>query len=148
MKKALGWRFSVVLLAAALVMTATLLSEAAEGPRQADNSIYEFWTKFRAAVIKGDKVGVAGLTRFPVELPYGMGILKNRAQLMSRYRTVFNGEANAAKCFGTAKPQIDPANPKLFTVGCKNAAGDEVVIYSFARTANGWKFAGLDNINE
>jgi hypothetical protein len=99
-------------------------------------------------VIRGDKAAVATFTRFPVEMPYGMASIKNRAQLITRYRKVFKGETDAAKCFSTAKPENDSANPKLFTVACKNAAGHEVIIYTFARTANGWKFVGLDNINE
>ena len=115
---------------------------------QSDASIQDFWGKFSAAVIKGDKVAVAGHTRFPISMPYGMGAVKNRTQLNKRYRTVFNGEANAAKCFATAKPEKDPANSKSFSVACPNAAGDEVVIYSFTRTATGWKFVGLDNLNE
>jgi len=115
---------------------------------QSDTSIQDFWGKFSAAVIKGDKVAVAGHTRFPISMPYGMGAVKNRTQLNKRYRAVFNGEANAAKCFATAKPEKDPANSKSFSVACPNAAGDEVVIYSFTRTATGWKFTGLDNLNE
>lgn len=115
---------------------------------QTDNSIQEFWQKFSAAVIKDDKVAVAGHTRFPVSMPYGMAAVRNRAQLTKRYRTVFNGEANAVKCFATAKPETDAANPKSFSVACPNAAGHEVVIYSFTKTAAGWKFTGLDNLNE
>lgn len=115
---------------------------------QADNSIQEFWQKFSAAVIKGDKVAVAGHTRFPVAMPYGMATVRNKAQLTKRYQTIFNGEANAVKCFATAKPETDPARAKAFSVACPNAAGDEVVIYSFTRTATGWKFTGLDNLNE
>lgn len=115
---------------------------------QTDNSIREFWQKFSAAVIKGDKATVAGHTRFPVSMPYGMAAVRNRAQLTKRYRTVFNGEANAVKCFATAKPESDPANPKSFSVACPNAAGHEVVIYSFTKGTAGWKFTGLDNLNE
>ena len=120
----------------------------AVGIQQTDSSIGSFWSRFRSAVMRADKAAVADLTRFPVEMPYGMARVRNRTQLISRYRTVFNGESDASKCFKTAQPQTDPANAKLFTVGCKNAAGDEVVIYSFAKTATGWKFSGLDNLNE
>ena len=129
-------------------LTVMIFLASAVGGQQSDNSIDSFWTKFRAAVMRADKAGVAGLTRFPVEMPYGMAKVKNRTQLISRYRTVFNGESDASKCFKTAQPQSDPAHAKIFTVGCKNAAGDEVVIYSFAKTATGWKFSGLDNLNE
>jgi len=115
---------------------------------QGNASIDVFWEKFRAAVIKGDKTVVASLSRFPIGMPYGVPDIKNNAQLIRRYREVFNGEANAARCFREARPEIDPDKPAEFTVACKNAAGDEVVIYSFGRTPNGWKFTGLDNLNE
>jgi hypothetical protein len=81
-------------------------------------------------------------------MPYGLPTVRTRAQLIKRYRDVFSHETDAAKCFSTAHPEIDQARPKIFTVACKNAAGDEVIIYSFARRRNGWRFTGMDNINE
>ena len=107
-----------------------------------------FWEKFSAAVIRGDTQAVAGLATFPVDMPYGVRSIRNRTQLIKRYREVFHGETNAAKCFADAKPQKEPERPKEFTVGCKNAAGHEVIIYRFVLTKAGWKFKGLDNINE
>ena len=107
-----------------------------------------FWEEFRAAVIKKDKAKVANLSQFPISMPYGMRTVRSRAQLITRYREVFNHEGDAAVCFADAKPQTDPARPKEFTVGCKNGAGDEVVIYSFVLTKLGWRFKGLDNLNE
>lgn len=115
---------------------------------QAGKSREAFWERFRTSVIKKDKTTVASLSQFPISMPYGMGTVRNKAQLMRRYRDVFNHEGDAAVCFAAAKPQIDPARPKEFSVGCKNAAGDEVVIYSFVLTKVGWRFNGLDNINE
>jgi hypothetical protein len=119
-----------------------------ERPVQSDDSISSFWEKFKAAVIKGDKTTVAGLSQFPISMPYGMPSVKTKAQLIKRYRDVFNRESNAAKCFATARPETDPSRPKEFTVACKNAAGDEVVIYSFKHSGKSWAFAGLDNLNE
>jgi hypothetical protein len=81
-------------------------------------------------------------------MPYGMATIKSKAQFMRRYRDVFDHETSAAKCFSLARTEIDGARPKEFIVACKNAAGEEVIIYSFARKKNGWKFTGLDNINE
>ena len=107
-----------------------------------------FWEKFKAAVIKKDKATIAALSQFPISMPYGMRTVRSRAQLIQRYRDVFNHEGDAAVCFADAKPQTDPAQPKQFTVGCKNGAGDEVVIYSFVLTKTGWRFNGLDNLNE
>jgi hypothetical protein len=88
------------------------------------------------------------MSQFPIGMPYGVPTVKNSAQLIKRYRQLFNGEANAAKCFSDAHPVIDSDNRNRFTVGCKNSAGDEVIIYSFVRTKAGWKFKSLDNINE
>ncbi len=148
MRKALTWSLSLTLLGTIVLMMVTKLSYASGNSPQTNSSVEEFWNKFRGAVIRGDRAAVATFTRFPVEMPYGMASIKNRAQLIARYRKVFTGETDAAKCFSTAKPETDAANPRLFTVACKNAAGHEVIIYSFARAANGWKFVGLDNINE
>ncbi len=147
MKKIINWCLLVTLIGMGVANGERSKSMAARLP-QTDNSIQEFWRKFSAAVIKGDKVAVSAQTRFPVSMPYGMAAVRNKAQLTKRYHTVFNGEANAVKCFATAKPETEAANPKSFKVACPNAAGHEVVIYSFTRAATGWKFIGLDNLNE
>ncbi|HKR60347.1 MAG TPA: hypothetical protein VJS64_11490 [Pyrinomonadaceae bacterium] len=117
---------------------------------QEDPSIRTFWDKFRAAVINKDKHLVADLSRYPITMPYGLRTVRTRAQLVKRYREVFNHDSDAAICFAEAKPVVDAARPNEFTVGCKNGdgAGDEVVIYSFIRTKAGWRFGGLDNLNE
>ena len=115
---------------------------------QSDPSVETFWTKFKAGAIKGDKTSIAALSQFPIGMPYGVPTVKNSAQLIKRYRQLFNGEANAVKCFLDAHPVTDPDNRNRFTVGCKNSAGDEAIVYSFARTKAGWKFKSLDNINE
>jgi len=136
---------SLVLL---LAVVAIALVKAPVQSAQGDNSLEAFWTKFRTAVIKGDKDAVAQLSQFPIGMPYGIPAVKTRAQLTKRFRQVFSGETNAAKCFGESRPVIESGNRKRFTVGCKNAAGDEVIIYGFVLTRTGWKFKSLDNINE
>lgn len=119
------------------------------GVSQSEAAIEEFWAKFRDAVSKGNKTAVASLSKFPISMPYGMPAVKNKTQLIRRYRDVFNHDgSSASECFTTAKPVMDPARRNEFTVGCKNTAGDEVIIYAFRRTAAGWRFARLDNINE
>lgn len=116
---------------------------------QDEAAIEEFWGKFRDAVSKGNKTAVASLSKFPISMPYGMPAVKNKTQLIRRYRDLFNHDgSSASECFTTAKPVSDPARPNEFTVGCKNLAGDEVIIYTFLRTPAGWKLAHLDNINE
>lgn len=114
----------------------------------ADASRDRFWEKFRDAVIRKDRATVAELSRYPVSMPYGLREVRTRAQLIKRYRDVFNHEGDAAICFRDAKPQTDRARPNEFSIGCKNQAGDEVVIYLFVRTSKGWRFNALDNLNE
>lgn len=121
---------------------------ASAAAQQSDPSVEQFWAKFKAAVLKTDKSSVASMSRFPVEMPYGVPKIRNRTQLARRWRDIFNVQANAVKCFEDAKPVVDPAAPNRFTVGCKDEAGNEVVVYGFSRTRSGWKLTFLDNINE
>jgi len=123
------------------------LSTSAQAQR--DQSIETFWATFKAAVIKGDRTAVAQMSQFPIEMTYGMPSIRTAAQLNKRYRQVFNGETDAARCFAEAKPEVDPQNSKRFSVACRiQNTGDFVIIYSFSRTKAGWKFNSLDNINE
>ncbi len=107
-----------------------------------------FWQTFKAAVSKRDVTTIARLSKFPLEMSYGIAPVRNKAQLTRRYRQVFNEQTDAAACFSKAQPEMDPANPKTFSVACPDAAGNEVVIYHFELTKTGWKFTGLDNLNE
>ena len=107
-----------------------------------------FWQTFKTAVSKRDVETIARLSRFPLEMSYGIPTVKTKAQLSRRYRQVFNEQTDAAACFSKAKIEKDSENPKHFSVACPDAAGNEVVIYHFEQTRTGWKFAGLDNLNE
>ncbi len=107
-----------------------------------------FWQKFKTAVIKGDKETIAALSRFPIGMSYGKRSIKTKPELIRRYREVFSEQSNAVKCFARKEPEKDESNPKQFSVACPDAAGNEVVVYKFALTKTGWKFVGLDNLNE
>jgi hypothetical protein len=107
-----------------------------------------FWEQFKTAVTKRDVQTVARLSQFPIGMSYGIPSIKTKVQLTKRYRQLFNEQTDAAACFSKAKPEVDPANAKAFTVACPDAAGNEVVIYHFRQTKTGWKFTGLDNLNE
>jgi hypothetical protein len=107
-----------------------------------------FWQSFKTAVGKADVEAIARLSKFPLEMSYGIPAIKTKAQLTRRYKQVFKEQTDAAACFAKAKPEIDAGNPKRFTVACPDAAGNEVVIYHFEQTRLGWKFTGLDNLNE
>ena len=115
---------------------------------QTDPSIQSFWTKFKSAVTKSDKQAIAALSQFPIEMPYGFPKIKTKAQLLKRYRELFNVQADAVKCFASATPKVNEEDKNQFTVGCKDRAGNEVVVYGFAKTRGSWKLIFLDNINE
>jgi len=107
-----------------------------------------FWESFKTAVSKRDVETIARLSKFPIEMSYGIPSIKTKAQLAKRYRQLFNEQTDAAACFSKAKPEMDAENPKHFSVACPDAGGNEVVIYHFEKTRTGWKLTGLDNINE
>ena len=131
-----------------LILVGAVFAQVPRKVDQHDGSAQVFWEKFSAAVVKGDKATVANLLEFPIGMPYGMPSVKNKAQLVQRFRKIFFSETNAAKCFSKARPEIDPSKPKAFEIICKNAAGDDVIIYSFVLTRNGWRLRAFDNINE
>ena len=112
------------------------------------DSTETFWQTFKTAVSKRDVETIARLSKFPIEMSYGIPTIKTKAQLIKRYRQLFNEQTDAAACFSKAKPEIDADNPKRFSVACPDAAGNEVVIYHFQQTRAGWRFIGLDNLNE
>ena len=137
----------MLLVFAFALLTACALPASAVGS-QGDASIKTFWATFKAAVIKGDQTSVATMSQFPIAMPYGFPAVRTKAQLLKRYRDVFSVQANAAKCFREAMPESDANNKNRFTVACKDAAGNEVVIYGFIRIRGAWKLKSLDNINE
>ena len=128
-----------------LLLTGVTLTSSAG---QAANSFETFWQAFKIAVSKHDVEGVARLSKFPISMSYGIASIRTKAQLSKRYRQLFNEQTDAAVCFSKAKPEVNAENPKQFTVACPDAAGNEVIIYHFEQTKTGWKFSGLDNLNE
>jgi hypothetical protein len=110
-----------------------------------------FWEKFRSAVIAGDKAGVAAMTKFPLSMSYGVKAVKNKEDFFRRFNEIFKGEANAVQCFANAKPEKESDRRYLIYCPFKETPNDlenAPIRFSFERTKSGWKFAGLDNINE
>ena len=66
----------------------------------AESDFSTFWKEFKSAVIAGDKAKVAGMTKFPLSMPYMVKAVKNKEDFLRRYDEIFKGEANAAQCFG------------------------------------------------
>ena len=88
------------------------------------------------------------MAQFPIGMPYGFRTIKTKAELLKRYRELFNLQADAAKCFAEARPEVQEKAKNQFTVGCKDAAGNETVEYRFVKTRGIWKLKSLDNLNE
>ena len=117
----------------------------------AESDFSAFWNKFKSAVMAVDKTTVAEMTKFPLSMPYGVKVVKNKGDFLRRYNEIFKGEANAAQCFVRGKPLKESA--QRYEVYCpfKETPDDwenAPIRFIFELTKSGWKFAGLDNINE
>jgi len=117
----------------------------------AESDFSAFWQKFKSAVIAGDKASIAEMTKFPLSMPYEVKAVKNKEEFLRRYNEIFKGEASAAQCFPSAKPHQQSA--RQYDVYCpfKETPNDwenAPIRFIFEQTKSGWKFSGLDNINE
>jgi len=117
----------------------------------AETDLPAFWNKFKSAIIAGDKAAVAEMAKFPVSMPYLVKAVKNKEDFFRRYNEIFKGEANAAQCFASAKPEKQSAGRCDVYCPFKETPNDKEnapIRFIFELTKGGWKFAGLDNINE
>ncbi len=110
-----------------------------------------FWKEFKSAVSAGDKLKVAGITKFPLSMPYSVKAVKNKEDFLRRYNEIFKGEANAAQCFASAKPHKE--STQRYEVYCpfKDTPNDwenAPIRFIFESSKSAWKFTGLDNVNE
>ena len=117
----------------------------------AQSEFSAFWKRFRSGVITGEKATVAEMTKFPLSMPYLVKAVKNEDDFFRRYNEIFKGEANAAQCFARAEPQR--ASAQRYEVYCPfkdtpNDLENAPIRFIFERSKSGWKFAGLDNVNE
>ncbi len=117
----------------------------------AESDFSAFWKTFKSAVIAGDKATVAEMTKFPLSMPYGVKAVKNKEDFLRRYTEIFKGEANAAQCFKSAEPHKE--SDRQYEIYCpfKETPDDREnapIRFIFESTKSGWKFAGLDNVNE
>src|SRR5437762_13110872 len=117
----------------------------------AESDFSAFWQKFKSAVIAGDKATIAEMTKFPLPMPYEVKAVKNKEEFLRRYNEIFKGEANAAQCFVSAEPHKQTDREYGIYCPFKETPDDKEnapVRFIFELTKSGWKFAGLDNVNE
>jgi hypothetical protein len=117
----------------------------------AESDFSTFWQKFKSAVIAGDKAMVAEMTKFPLSMPYLVKAVKTKENFLRRYDEIFKGEANAAQCFASAEPRKESARRYEIYCPFKDTPKDwenAPIRFLFELTKTGWKFAGLNNINE
>ena len=110
-----------------------------------------FWSKFKSAVTAGDKAAVAEMTKFPVSMSYLEKAVRDKEDFLRRYGEIFDGEANAAQCFARAKPQKDSDGGYEVYCPFQKTPDDwenTPIRFIFELTKSGWKFTGLDNVNE
>ena len=140
----------VTIVACAIGCRFSILAAAPE-PIGTQSDFSTFWKKFKSAVIAGDKATITEMTKFPLSMPYGIKAVKNKEDLLRRYNEIFKGEANAAQCFASGKPQKESARRYEIYCPFKETPDDwenAPIRFIFELTNSGWKFAGLDNINE
>lgn len=117
----------------------------------AESDFSAFWKKFKSAVIAGDKSAVAEMTKFPLSMSYEVKAVKNKEEFLRRYDEIFKGEANAAQCFKSAEPHKESA--RRYDIYCPfketpNDRENAPIRFIFELAKSGWRFVGLDNINE
>ena len=116
----------------------------------AESDFSAFWKTFKSAVVAGDKAKVAEMTKFPLSMPYEVKAVKNKENFLRRYDEIFKGEANAAQCFRSTEPRKESNG---YDVYCPfketpNDGENAPIRFVFELTKTGWKFVGLDNVNE
>lgn len=117
----------------------------------AESDFSAFWKKFKSAVIAGDKAAVVEMTKFPVSMSYGIKAVKNKENFLRRYDEIFKGEANAAQCFTKAQPRKESGQRYEIYCPFKQTPNDmenAPIRFMFEMTKGGWRFVGLDNVNE
>ncbi|MGH7984490.1 MAG: hypothetical protein ACREFF_15300 [Candidatus Udaeobacter sp.] len=98
-----------------------------------------------------DKAKVTEMTKFPLSMSYGVKAVKNKEDFLRRYSEIFKGETNASQCFAKGQPRKESTQRYEIYCPFKETPDDwenAPIRFVFELTKSGWKFAGLDNINE
>ena len=129
-----------VILSLCLFIGVTALPVGGANFARRDDTFQSFWTRFKMAVINGNRETVAQLSKFPIGISSPAANIKNRSELRQRFREVFVDQVNASQCFSGTEPSQDTENAELFTVACRYDRGSDAAAYQFEHTKSGWRF--------
>ena len=146
-----------IILCICLLLCGAALTMAQDNPAESDDGLDAFVEKFRAAVIKGDKETVVGLSGYPLRMPGRVRNIRNAADLRLRYREVFIKYANAPQCLAEkyndprfpetnntyVAPLRDSENPKRARFFCGDNTGYGIN-YVLELTKTGWRFVRVE----
>ena len=88
-----------------------------------------FWTKFNAAIVAGDRAGVASMTQLPFQFEDKD---LDRAGFIAKFDTIFTSKVK--KCFARAKPVKDQ---EYYEVFCGES------IFMFKKVSGQYMFAEI-----
>lgn len=134
--KTMSYKSSVAILAARVLLglsiTAVLLAPAALDARgqaaaQAKESFTQFWTRFKAALVKDDRQSVAAMTKFRT----GDETYMTDKEFLAKWYGELRRER---RCFARAKPVKDQESYSVF-------CGER--IFLFERIEGAWKFTDI-----
>jgi hypothetical protein len=92
-------------------------------------SFAEFWIQFKAAVVKGNKADIAGMTKFPFA-----DKLQTKADFVKQCDQLFS--AKVRRCFRSAQP-VKADNRDSYSVFCGE------IIFVFEKANGEYKFTDL-----
>jgi hypothetical protein len=117
------------LFSTALIFLLAIAPAGSEEIKPEARSFAGFWSQFQAAVVKGDKAAIAGMTKFPFASEK-----QTKAQFVKQCDKLFS--AKVRQCFRNAKP-VKEDNRDSYSVFC----GETIFIFE---KANGeYKFTDL-----
>jgi hypothetical protein len=117
----------------------------------AESDFSTFWREIKSAIIAGDKSKVAEMTKFPLSMPYLIKAVKNKEDFLAPLQRNFQRRGRCRQCFasGNRKRNLREAMQSIVPSRTLQTTGENAPIrFIFELTKSGWRFAGLDNVNE
>jgi hypothetical protein len=118
-----------LLFSTALIVLLTLQSAGHAEVKPDTRSFAEFWTQFKAAVLKEDKEAIAGMAKFP----FG-GDQLTEVNFVKKCGEMFS--AKVRRCFRDAKP-VKEDKRESYSVFCGES------IFVFEKGKDGYQFTDL-----